>query len=119
MKMLVNHQICQQKMACFFGQSANLILPLTKKIDFTVDQKIEFTVDQKIDFTVDQKIDFLSMPIDFYYTSNKRTCLHLQNVLFFKKFYFGQCRFFFWSTHNSVNRDATIIFCSLFYADLK
>ena len=46
-------------------------------------------------FVPPKKIDFLSMPIDFYYTSNKRTCLHLQNVLFFKKFYFGQSDFSF------------------------
>ena len=47
MKMLVNHQICQQKMACFFGQSANLILPLTKKLILPLTKKIDFTVDQK------------------------------------------------------------------------
>ena len=31
---MVNRQFCQQEMACFFGQSANLILVLTKKIVF-------------------------------------------------------------------------------------
>ena len=61
-------------MACFFGKSANLILLLTKIIHF------------------------LSSRIDFYYTSTKPTCFHLQITQIFNKiflvnmhFSFGQC----------------------------
>ena len=36
------------------------------------------------DFSIDQKIPFWPMHIDFYQTNSKRTCLHLQNALYFE-----------------------------------
>ena len=66
----------------FFGQSANLILPLT------------------------EKNHFWSKCIDFIIQAPNIQVYTYKTYYFFKN-NFGQHTLFFWSTHNLDNRDAT------------
>ena len=88
MKMLVTFgqfAILQQKMACFFGQSAKWTLRLTKKNIISCQHALIF-ITQAPNVRVS-------------------TC---KMSSFTKKNIFGQLVFFIRSTHNSDNRDATI-----------